>query len=42
VGFISEDFEGLPGAMSDLKKYVVERKRRDRKFAVGFDEGYAM
>ena len=27
--------------MSDLKKYVVERKRRDREFAEGFDEGYA-
>ena len=27
--------------MSDLKKYVVERKERDRKFAEGFDEGYA-
>ena len=27
--------------MSDLKKYVGERKERDRKFAEGFDEGYA-
>lgn len=27
--------------MSDLKKYVAERKGRDREFAVGFDEGYA-
>jgi ribosome-binding protein aMBF1 (putative translation factor) len=27
--------------MSDLKKYVAERKRRDRMFAEGFDEGYA-
>jgi HTH-type transcriptional regulator/antitoxin HipB len=27
--------------MSDLKKYVAERKRRDREFAEGFDEGYA-
>jgi hypothetical protein len=27
--------------MSDLKKYVVERKRRDREFAKGFDEGNA-
>ena len=26
--------------MSDLKKYVAERKERDRKFAEGFDEGY--
>jgi ribosome-binding protein aMBF1 (putative translation factor) len=26
--------------MSDLKKYVRERKKRDRKFAEGFDEGY--
>jgi len=26
--------------MSDLKKYVAERKERDRKFAKGFDEGY--
>jgi hypothetical protein len=27
--------------MSDLKKYVVERKRRDRDFADGFEEGCA-
>jgi len=26
--------------MSDLKKYISERKKRDRKFAKGFDEGY--
>jgi ribosome-binding protein aMBF1 (putative translation factor) len=26
--------------MSDLKKYINERKKRDRKFAEGFDEGY--
>ena len=26
--------------MSDLKKYVAERKRRDQKFAEGFDGGY--
>ena len=26
--------------MSDLKKYISERKKRDRKFAEGFDEGY--
>lgn len=26
--------------MSDLKKYISERKRRDKKFADGFDEGY--
>jgi ribosome-binding protein aMBF1 (putative translation factor) len=27
--------------MSDLKKYVKERKKRDRKFAEGYDSGYA-
>ncbi len=27
--------------MSDLKKFVTERKKRDREFAEGFDEGYA-
>ena len=27
--------------MSDLKKYVVERKRRDRDFADDLEEGYA-
>jgi ribosome-binding protein aMBF1 (putative translation factor) len=26
--------------MSDLKKYISERKKRDIKFAEGFDEGY--
>jgi len=26
--------------MSDLKKYISERKRTDKKFAEGFDEGY--
>jgi ribosome-binding protein aMBF1 (putative translation factor) len=26
--------------MSDLKKYVKERKKRDKVFAKGFDEGY--
>ncbi|MBI4655066.1 MAG: helix-turn-helix transcriptional regulator [Nitrospirae bacterium] len=26
--------------MSDLKKYICERKKRDKKFAEGFDEGY--
>ena len=26
--------------MSDLKKYVNERKKKDKKFAVGYDEGY--
>ena len=26
--------------MSDLKKYILERKKKDRKFSVGFDEGY--
>jgi len=27
--------------MSDLKKYVEKRKKRDLDFAVDFDEGYA-
>jgi len=26
--------------MSDLKKYIIERKRRDKNFAEGFDKGY--
>lgn len=26
--------------MSDLKKYISERKKRDRKFAESYDEGY--
>jgi len=26
--------------MSDLKRYIIERKKRDRKFTEGFDEGY--
>ena len=26
--------------MSDLKKYIDDRKKKDRKFAAGFDEGY--
>lgn len=26
--------------MSDLKKYIEERKARDPEFAEGFDEGY--
>lgn len=26
--------------MSDLKKYISERKKRDKKFADGFGEGY--
>jgi len=26
--------------MSDLKKYINERKRRDKKFSKGFEEGY--
>jgi len=26
--------------MSDLTKYIKERKKRDRVFAKGFDEGY--
>ncbi|RPI76197.1 MAG: XRE family transcriptional regulator [Desulfobacteraceae bacterium] len=26
--------------MSDLKKYISKRKKTDKKFAEGFDEGY--
>ena len=26
--------------MSDLKRYINERKKRDKKFAEGYDEGY--
>jgi len=26
--------------MSDLKKYIKARKKRDKEFAKGFDEGY--
>ncbi len=26
--------------MSDLKKYIKERKKRDPEFAEGYDEGY--
>jgi len=26
--------------MSDVKKYIKERKKRDKVFAKGFDEGY--
>lgn len=26
--------------MSDLKKYVCERKKRDKAFAEGYDDGY--
>ena len=26
--------------MSDLKKYIKERKKKDRAFAKGFDQGY--
>ncbi len=26
--------------MSDLKKYVISRKRRDKRFAKNYDEGY--
>jgi HTH-type transcriptional regulator / antitoxin HipB len=26
--------------MSDLKKYIHERKKRDRRFAEGYDAGY--
>ena len=26
--------------MSDLKKYIAQRKKRDKKFAEGYDQGY--
>jgi DNA-binding XRE family transcriptional regulator len=26
--------------MSDLKKYIEKRKKRDKEFAKGYDEGY--
>lgn len=26
--------------MSDLKKYITERKKRDKRLAEGYDEGY--
>lgn len=26
--------------MSDLKKYIADRKKKDKKFAAGYDEGY--
>ena len=26
--------------MSDLKKYIKERKKKDKEFAKGFEEGY--
>ncbi len=26
--------------MSDLKRYIKERKKKDRRFAEGYDEGY--
>ncbi len=26
--------------MSDLKKYIAKRKKSDKKFAEGFEEGY--
>ena len=26
--------------MSDLKKYIAERKKRDKKFAEGYESGY--
>ncbi len=26
--------------MSDLKKYITDRKKRDKKFNEGFDKGY--
>lgn len=27
--------------MSDLKRYVADRKKRDKQFAEGYDEGYS-
>ena len=27
--------------MTDLEKYIAQRKQRDRAFATGFEEGYA-
>jgi len=27
--------------MSDMRKYVADREKRDQEFAEGFDEGYA-
>jgi HTH-type transcriptional regulator / antitoxin HipB len=27
--------------MSDLKRYIVERKKKDAKFAEGYDSGYS-
>lgn len=27
--------------MSDLKRYVEDRKKRDKQFAEGYDEGYS-
>jgi HTH-type transcriptional regulator / antitoxin HipB len=26
--------------MSDLKKYIGERKKKDKRFAEGYEEGY--
>jgi hypothetical protein len=26
--------------MSDLKKYIAKRKKMDKEFAAGFEEGY--
>lgn len=26
--------------MSNLKKYIADRKKRDRRFALGYEEGY--
>ena len=26
--------------MSDLKKYIAERKKKDKKFATGYDDGF--
>ena len=34
------DFLEKEEDMSDLKKYIAERKKKNKKFAEGFDEGY--
>jgi ribosome-binding protein aMBF1 (putative translation factor) len=33
-------FEQEQEAMSDLKKYIADRKKEDKEFFNGFDEGY--
>lgn len=33
-------YEKAKKDMSDLKKYIAERKKKNKKFAEGFDEGY--